>query len=110
MAQLRNIDIMIRVNQKVPPQLLLSKPVILLDARGRYAPFHVEFIDSAEVSSPSTTFCLSTTYFAYIGFCCRPEGPVQGHRPTQNRIRRICARGLKTKTRFAAHETLGGHR
>lgn len=109
MAQLRNIDVIIRVNQEVSPQVLLSKPVVLLDARGRYAPFHLEFIDSAEVYSPLATFRPSATYFAYIGFRCRPEGPVPGCRPTQNRIRRIYARGLETKTRSAAHETLGGH-
>ncbi|CAF9941097.1 MAG: hypothetical protein ALECFALPRED_008993 [Alectoria fallacina] len=48
MAQLRNINVIVRVNKEVPAQVLLSKPVVLLDARGRYAPFHLEVIDSAE--------------------------------------------------------------
>ncbi|KAM0801690.1 hypothetical protein BDR22DRAFT_156623 [Usnea florida] len=48
MGQLRDIELMIRVNQDVPPQVLLSKPVVLLDACGRYTPFHLELIDTAE--------------------------------------------------------------
>lgn len=45
-----------------------------------------------------------------IGFHCGPKGPFQGRRPPQNRIRGICARGLKTKTRLVVYEALGGHR
>ena len=62
MGQLQCIDLMIRVNQEVPAQVLLSKPVILLDARGRYAPFHLEFIDTAEVSASFITIHFSATY------------------------------------------------
>ena len=67
-GQLRDIDVMIRVNQEVPAQVLLSKPVILLDARGRYARFHLEFIDTAEVSASFNTVHSSATYLLCIGF------------------------------------------
>ena len=90
MAQLRNMSIMARVNQEVPAQVLLSKPVVLLDARGRYAPFHLEFIESAEVYASSSRFRSSATYVAHAGFHRRPEDSVQRHRPTQNRFRGIC--------------------
>ena len=49
LAKLRDIASMARTSQDIPPQVLLSAPVIFLDARGRYAPFHIEFIDSSEV-------------------------------------------------------------
>ena len=67
-AQLRNIDGMLRVNQGIPAQVLLSKPVVLLDARSRLAPFHVEFIDSVEVGSLSSILRASEPYAAYTGF------------------------------------------
>ena len=81
-GQLRDIDLTIRVNQEIPAQVLLSKPVILLDARGRYAPFHLEFIDTAEVNASFNTTHSSATYLAYIGFHRRLEDSIQGHRPT----------------------------
>lgn len=37
----------IRMQREVPPQVLLQQPVILHDALGRIAPFHLEFITSA---------------------------------------------------------------
>lgn len=49
LAELHDIATIARVSQAVPAQVLLSTPVVLLDARGRCAPFHLEFIDSAEV-------------------------------------------------------------
>lgn len=52
LAKLDDIASMLRTNQGMPAQVLLSTPVVLLDARGRCAPFHLEFIDSAEVCSP----------------------------------------------------------
>jgi hypothetical protein len=39
---------MLQVQQEVPPRIMLQQPVILLDACGRIAPFHLEFIDSLE--------------------------------------------------------------
>ena len=38
----------LRIQRQVPPQVLLQQPVILNDALGRIAPFHLEFIDSVE--------------------------------------------------------------
>ena len=52
---LQQVQTIIRVQNEIPAQVPLSKPVILLDARGRYFPFHLEFIDSAEVRVPSHT-------------------------------------------------------
>ena len=52
LAELRDIATMMRVSQAIPAQVLFSTPVILLDARGRCAPFHLEFIDCAEVCGP----------------------------------------------------------
>jgi hypothetical protein len=37
----------IKMQRNVPPQVLLQQPVILHDALGRIAPFHLEFITSA---------------------------------------------------------------
>ena len=48
-AKLDDIASMLRINQAIPAQVLLSAPVVLLDARGRCTPFNLEFIDSAEV-------------------------------------------------------------
>lgn len=48
LGQVQELKTICSVNQEIPPQVLLSTPVILLDARGRSAPFHLEFIDSAE--------------------------------------------------------------
>jgi len=39
---------MILCERNVPPQVLLQEPVILHDARGRVAPFHLELISSYE--------------------------------------------------------------
>lgn len=39
---------MLKIQQAIPPQVLLEQPVILLDCFGRKAPFHLEFIDSRE--------------------------------------------------------------
>jgi hypothetical protein len=36
------------VQNSVPSQVLLQKPVILLDAFGKTAPFHLDFIDSLD--------------------------------------------------------------
>ncbi|CAD6571375.1 MAG: hypothetical protein ASARMPRED_004482 [Alectoria sarmentosa] len=47
-AKLDDIASMLRINQAIPAQVLLSAPVVLLDARGRCTPFNLEFIDSAE--------------------------------------------------------------
>ena len=49
LVHLRGLSTMVKVTQAIPAQVLLSTPVILLDALGRRAPFHLEFIDSAEV-------------------------------------------------------------
>ena len=49
LAELRDIATIVRVNQAIPAQVPLSTPVILLDARGQCAPFHLEFVNSAEV-------------------------------------------------------------
>jgi hypothetical protein len=38
----------IKTQNEVPPQILLQRPIILHDALGRIAPFHLEFISSVE--------------------------------------------------------------
>ncbi|KAL8792264.1 MAG: hypothetical protein Q9195_005143 [Heterodermia aff. obscurata] len=48
LAEIRGLATIVKVSQNIPAQVLLSDPVILLDARGRRAPFHLEFIDSVE--------------------------------------------------------------
>ena len=40
---------MLQIQMTIPPQVLLQQPVILLDAFGKLAPFHLEFIDSLEI-------------------------------------------------------------
>ena len=50
LGEIQELKTMFRDSQEIPPQVLLSTPVVLLDACGRIAPFHLEFIDSAEVS------------------------------------------------------------
>ena len=49
LGQLQDIAAICRLNQTIPAQVPLSNPVVFLDACGRYAPFHLEFVDSAEV-------------------------------------------------------------
>ena len=44
-VQLQN---MMQLQHEIPAQVLLQKPVLLLDACGRMAPFHLEFINSKE--------------------------------------------------------------
>lgn len=53
LAKLQDVHTILTVDKEIPAQVLLSKPVILLDARGRFFPFHLESIDSAEVRIPS---------------------------------------------------------
>jgi hypothetical protein len=38
----------VKIQNEVPPQILLQRPVVLNDALGRIAPFHLEFISSVE--------------------------------------------------------------
>ena len=45
---LLEIKAMVDRQNLIPAQVLLQKPVILNDARGRTLPFHLEFIDCAE--------------------------------------------------------------
>lgn len=54
LAKLQDIHAVVRVDTEIPAQVLLSKPIILLDARGRYFPFHLELIDSVEVPTISS--------------------------------------------------------
>lgn len=46
--ELSQVRRMLQVQQEVPAQVLLQKPVLLLDACGRLASFHLDFIDSKE--------------------------------------------------------------
>jgi hypothetical protein len=45
---LLEIKAMMETQNPIPAQVLLQKPFILNDARGRIMPFHLEFIDSPE--------------------------------------------------------------
>ena len=44
----RDMQNMLQVQARVPPQILLQQPVTLLDPFGKVAPFHLDFIDSSE--------------------------------------------------------------
>lgn len=48
MQSIEDMRIMLQLQAKVPPQVLLQQPVIFLDPFGKTAPFHLEFIDSSE--------------------------------------------------------------
>ena len=50
MRYLQTISDVVKVDKEIPAQVLLSNPAILHDARGRIFPFHLDFIDSADVS------------------------------------------------------------
>lgn len=39
---------MLKLQMAIPPHVLLQQPVILLDAFGKTAPFHLDFVDSME--------------------------------------------------------------
>ena len=52
MENLRTIYAAIKAEKEIPAQVLLSKPAILHDARGRICPIHLDFINSAEVGTP----------------------------------------------------------
>ena len=88
LAKFDEILTVIEMDKEIPAQVLLSKPVILLDARGRSAPFHLEFIDSTEVRdhySRSERKSRSGLNIDIAGFDRGPEGPLWGHRPPQDR-------------------------
>lgn len=48
LRSLEQLRYMLQVQSMVPAQVLLQPPVILLDAFGKLAPFHLDFIDSSE--------------------------------------------------------------
>lgn len=48
MQGIEDMRTMLQLQAKVPPQVMLQQPVILLDPFGKTAPFHLEFIDSSE--------------------------------------------------------------
>lgn len=52
LQQLRDIGSLLQMNWEIPPQVFFSKPIVLLDARGISAPFHIEYIDSIEACCP----------------------------------------------------------
>lgn len=45
---LDDIRSLLRLQSSIPPQVALQKPVLLLDAFGKTAPFHLDFIDSID--------------------------------------------------------------
>ncbi|MCJ1247819.1 hypothetical protein MMC30_005034 [Trapelia coarctata] len=47
--RIEQLENMLQLRHQLPPQVLLQKPVVLLDACGRAAPFHLDFIDSKEL-------------------------------------------------------------
>ena len=48
LSEVGSLRQMLQLEREVPPQIPLQKPVILHDACGRVAPFHLDFINSAE--------------------------------------------------------------
>ena len=46
--ELRELSTMMKTQQSIPPQVLLTKPVTLLDACGKISAFHLDFINSAD--------------------------------------------------------------
>lgn len=48
MRSVQDLQKMLQIQMTIPPQVLLQQPVILLDAFGKLAPFHLEFIDCLE--------------------------------------------------------------
>lgn len=51
LALVNDLPTRIRLESEIPPQVLLQKPVTFLDALGRVAPMHLDFINSVEVKS-----------------------------------------------------------
>lgn len=49
MRNVQDLHRMLQIQMSIPPQVLLQQPVVLLDAFGKQAPFHLEFIDSLEI-------------------------------------------------------------
>lgn len=45
---IEDMKMMLQMQTKIPPQVMLQQPVIFLDSFGKTAPFHLEFIDSSE--------------------------------------------------------------
>lgn len=48
MQSVEDMRMMLQMQAKIPPQVMLQQPVIFLDPFGKTAPFHLEFIDSSE--------------------------------------------------------------
>ena len=51
--EIKEIREMVSVSHNIPAQIFLLSPIILFDARGQSAPFHLKFINSAKVCSGS---------------------------------------------------------
>ena len=51
MRSVQDLHRLLQIQLAIPPQVLLQAPVILLDAFGKRAPFHLDFIDSLETFS-----------------------------------------------------------
>lgn len=80
LKELQELKTMFKNSQEIPPQVLLSTPVVLLDACGRIAPFHLEFIDSAEVSVFLFLFPVAgIADNVSAGAGCSIEDSLQGH-------------------------------
>ena len=48
LQSIEDMRVMLQLQAKVPPQVMLQQPVIFLDPFGKTAPFHLEFINSLE--------------------------------------------------------------
>ena len=67
LSEVASLRQMLQLQQEVPPQVPLQKPVILQDACGRVAPFHLDFINSTEAF-------LAVLKFRFRQYGVRPEG------------------------------------
>lgn len=82
---------------RIPGQVELQQPVYLMDALGKMAPFHLEFVRSAEVEhlELDMIFVLGLRSM-FVGFHIRPEDQLQQGRiwSRKDRSRRICDTGI----------------
>ena len=79
LGEIHKLKIMFRDSQEIPSQVLLSTPIVLLDACGRVAPFHLEFVDSAEVSVLLFIRLACITDSVSAGTGCTIEDSLQSH-------------------------------
>jgi hypothetical protein len=75
-----DVKSILQLQRSIPQQVELQRPVTLLDAYGRIAPFHLEFINSVEVRVVAAMGG-ELMSLLHAGFYRCSQGSLQGYWP-----------------------------